>query len=319
MPPPWTRGVPIAQRGPGESYRPEPIGTFHPPGVATRVLDHLAFAALEGTDGLAELWERAEAMTRDGLTVTVGLGPGAFARRERPFALAELPPFRGDDLAPATCGGDVCVQVCGDERAAADDALAALTAGAAVRWSQAGVGGPRTLLGFRDGLAIPRRGKELDRHVWVGRGDRSWMAGGTYLVVRRIRVDLAAWRALSMAEQERVIGRHRASGAPLGHAHRFERMPLEGDAIPADAHARVAAPSRNGGIVLLRRAYSYEGGLVLLLYQRDPRRQFVPLQRRLAERDALRDFTTTVGSAVFAIPPRAGSRPTALRRPAARP
>ncbi len=42
---------------------------------------------------------------------------------------------------------------------------------------------------------------------------------------------------------------------------------------------------------------------MLLLYGRDPRRGFVPLQRRLAERDALARFTLAVGSAVFAVPP----------------
>jgi deferrochelatase/peroxidase EfeB len=36
---------------------------------------------------------------------------------------------------------------------------------------------------------------------------------------------------------------------------------------------------------------------------RGPRRQFVPLQRRLAEHDAPHAFLRHIGSAVFAIPP----------------
>ena len=63
----------------------------------------------------------------------------------------------------------------------------------------------------------------------------------------------------------------------------------------------------NGGVTMLRRSYSYDHGLLFLGYQRDPRRQFVVLQRRLAEHDALSAFTTHVGSAVFALPP--GARP----------
>ncbi|MGI8593068.1 MAG: hypothetical protein ACR2ML_01625 [Solirubrobacteraceae bacterium] len=90
-------------------------------------------------------------------------------------------------------------------------------------------------------------------------------------------------------------------------------MRLDDDATSPDSHARVAAPASNGGAALLRRGYSYDNGtdaagrrdagLLLLLYQRDPRRQFVPVQRRLADHDALTPLTQPVGSAIFAIPP----------------
>lgn len=90
-------------------------------------------------------------------------------------------------------------------------------------------------------------------------------------------------------------------------------MPLDNDIVPPDAHARLANPHANGGLTVLRRGYSYDdgvnahgradAGLVLLLYGRDPRRQFIPLQRRLAQRDARAPFTRTVASAIFAVPP----------------
>jgi deferrochelatase/peroxidase EfeB len=70
------------------------------------------------------------------------------------------------------------------------------------------------VLGFKEGTGNLRRGRDLDRHVWAGDGERSWMVGGTVLVVRRIRVLLDAWSRLRLDEQERVIGRHRDSGAP---------------------------------------------------------------------------------------------------------
>lgn len=221
--------------------------------------------------------------------------------------------------------------MCADTLTGAEDALARLVAvggdASVVRWSQRAsmrrgpgespTGRPRNLLGFKDATANPRRGKDLDRHVWVTRGERSWMLGGTFLVVRRVRVLLDAWSALSLEAQERVIGRHRDSGAPLGRRHEFERIGLDDKIVPADAHARVAAPQANAGATILRRGYSYDNGLdahgdrdaglLLLLYQRDPRRQFVPLQRRLAECDALTPFTRPVASAIFAVPP--GARP----------
>jgi deferrochelatase/peroxidase EfeB len=175
------------------------------------------------------------------------------------------------------------------------------------------------VLGFKDGTNNLRRPRDLDRRVWIEDRERSWMLGGTLLVVRRIEVDRERWDSLPEAEQEEVIGRRRASGAPLGREREFDPMPLwstrpDGSpVIPHDAHARLAAPGSNGGAAMLRRGYAFEedepgsAGLVFLAYQRDPRRGFVPVQRTLAERDALARFTRTVGSAVFAIPP--GARP----------
>jgi hypothetical protein len=163
------------------------------------------------------------------------------------------------------------------------------------------------VLGFKAGTGNVRRGRDFDRHVWVTGRERAWMVGGTFLVVRRIDVLVDAWRALSVLAQERVIGRARETGAPLGRDHEFERLPLDAELIPADAHARLAAPASNGGATMLRRGYSYPDGLLFLAFQSDPRRQYVPVQQRLAESDALSRFTRHTGSAVFAIPP--GARP----------
>lgn len=322
----------------------------HQPGIATAVLDHLAFASFDITvEGRGELRALLENLTVEAqrlmeaehrapggpvgaLTVTLGLGQGIFDERfglasRRPVALCQLPAFTGDALDPSTCGGDLCIEVCAATGSKAADALGHLLAAAQpttrVRWSQRGFmrrlasepadGRPRNLLGFKDATGNPRRGRDLGRHVWVGGRERTWMLGGTFLVVRKVRILLDAWHALTLDEQERVIGRHRDSGAPLGRTHELEALPLNDDTIPPDAHARLASPQANGGLTVLRRGYSYDNGLdahgehdaglLLLLYQRDPRRQFIPLQRRLAEHDALTRFTRPTGSAIFAIPP----------------
>lgn len=46
-----------------------------------------------------------------------------------------------------------------------------------------------------------------------------------------------------------------------------------------------------------------DAGLFFVCFQRDPQKQFVPLQRRLAQNDALNEYILNTGSAVFACPP----------------
>jgi len=336
----------FADRGPGYSYRADdpPPSVFgdHQPGIATPLLDHLVLASFDAVSGLKDLlanWSQAaerlmaarhtSSSPAGALTITFGCGPGLFIKElsdRRPRVLRPLPAFAGDALDPAFCGGDLLIQACAADPAVAADAVSLLAevagAAAAPRWTQTGHlrrdrgdaprGRPRDPLGFKDGTHNPRRGRDLDRHVWAGRGERTWMAGGTYLVMRRIEVDRDRWDRLPQPDQERVIGRHKSSGAPLGGRAEFDPLWIEDPALPADSHVRQAAPRMSEGAILLRRSYTYgdREGIVFLAYGRDPWRQFVPIQRRLAEHDALSAFTTHVGSALFAIPP--GARPHAF-------
>jgi deferrochelatase/peroxidase EfeB len=269
------------------------------------------------------------------LTVTFGLGPSLFDERfglagRRPPPLRELPALPGDELDPERSGGDLCVQACADDPQVAFHAvrnLARIGRGAVtVRWSQLGFGRtsstsraqvtPRNLMGFKDGTAN-LKAEDVDalaRHVWVG-GDRPgeppWLRDGTYLVARRIRMLIEVWDRASLADQEQTIGRHKASGAPLGERDEFAT--LEVDRLPADSHVRLAAPSNNAGAALLRRGYSFtdglddrlgqlDAGLFFLSFQRDPD-AFVRIQRRLGAGDALNEYIKHVGSGLWAIPP----------------
>jgi len=205
-----------------------------------------------------------------------------------------------------------------------------------MRWSQLGFGRtsstsraqgtPRNLMGFKDGTNNIKLDDEtaLAEHVWAGRREEpAWMQGGTYLVTRRIRMLIEVWDRASLGDQEATIGRTKTVGAPLGGRHEFDRVDLAAKGpsglpvIAADAHIRLAAPIENGEIRILRRGYSFtdgmdprlgqlDAGLFFIAYQRDPRRQFVPLQRRLSRSDALNDYITHTGSAVFACPPGVG-------------
>ncbi len=268
------------------------------------------------------------------LTITIGFGAGLFddrfgLRAARPAQLVDLPPFPGERLDPARGGGDLSVQACADSAIVAEHAVRALArvgAGATtVRWVQSGSleppsppGTPRNLLGFKDGTANPdlMDGAQMDRHVWAAASDgKAWMAGGTYQVYRRIRLRLRAWDASSLREQQEVIGRAKLSGAPFGGFDEFD--PVQPDLLPGDSHVRLANP-RSGQASererILRRGYNfhdgllpgsgaYDAGLAFIAYQRDPRHQFIPIQRRLAAGDALNEYLVHVASGIFAVPP----------------
>lgn len=42
---------------------------------------------------------------------------------------------------------------------------------------------------------------------------------------------------------------------------------------------------------------------MFLAYQRDPRKQFIPIQHNIAGNDDLSPYITHIGSAIFACPP----------------
>jgi deferrochelatase/peroxidase EfeB len=200
-----------------------------------------------------------------------------------------------------------------------------------MRWSQLGFGRtastsrsqetPRNLMGFKDGTANIKAEDTtaMDRYVWVGGEGPAWMRGGSYLVSRRIRMLLEVWDRSALEDQEQTIGRAKYSGAPLGESEEFDPLDLEAErdgepVIPVDAHVRLASASANDGERILRRGYSFtdgvdeslgelEAGLFFICFQRDPRKQFVPIQQRLGSNDALNEYIKHVGSAVFAVPP----------------
>jgi len=263
----------------------------HPPGIASPHLRCGQIGAFDAPD--LKRWARlAEALMPE-LTVTIGLGASFFAvRRGRPVGLRPLPAFPGDALDEARCGGAACVLVCSDEP---HDVLGEF---GEPRWTRSGERTPDGALGFRDGTMNPRRPLDLDEHVWVATNDRTEMLGGTYLVVRDIEIE-PTWHALDAHAQERIIGRDKTSGAPLGGTRLFEKPKLE--ILPEDAHIRQASP-RTSGVTILRRGYDTPQGLLFLAFMKDPRRQFVPLQQRLSTHDALHPHTTVRGSAVFAVP-----------------
>jgi deferrochelatase/peroxidase EfeB len=275
------------------------------------------------------------------LTLTVGFGASLFDDRfgladRKPAALAELPHFPGDALDPARSGGDIVVQACADDPQVAVHAVRNLIrmgfGTVAVRWSQLGFGRtssttrdqatPRNLFGFKDGTnnLTAEEADELARHVWVPDGDEpGWMAGGTYLVARRIRMHIEIWDREPLEGQEAIVGRAKGSGAPLGGSAEFDQADFDavGDdgqpVIAPEAHIRLASAPANGGARMLRRGYNFvdgsdgvghlDAGLFFICFVRDPHTQFVPVQQALSSKDVMMEYLEHTGSGVFAVPP----------------
>lgn len=283
-------------------------------------------------------------LAASGLTLTFGFGPTLFTAADgtdryglaarRPPLLEELPAFLGDDLDPQSSGGDLCIQACADDPQVAVHAIRNLSriafGRARLRWSQLGFGKtskttaaqatPRNLFGFKDGTAniLADDTEALDAHVWVGGGDEpAWLAGGSYLVARKIAMRIETWDRVRLSEQERITGRDKAQGAPLSGGAETSEPDFAavgsdgGTAIDAHSHVRLAHPQFNGGIRILRRGYNYvdgndelgrlDAGLFFVSYQRSPE-QFTTIQRALAT-DLLSEYVQHVGSGLWAIPP----------------
>lgn len=221
---------------------------------------------------------------------------------------------------------------------------------AKLRWGQIGYGRtsststqqetPRNLFGFKDGtnnIKSEDPQKELEKHLWVQSGDDpasdSWLAGGTYFIARKIHMYLEIWDRVSLAEQEDIIGRDKRYGAPQSVAEPntdeeftpldFAAQNAEGaPAIDARAHVAIVAPEHNKGAKMLRRGYNFtdgndslgrlDAGLFFISFVRDPRTNFYPILKTMAQKDLLTEYLQHRASALFAIPPGVGTGDTMI-------
>ncbi|GAA3605659.1 Dyp-type peroxidase [Kineosporia mesophila] len=269
------------------------------------------------------------------LTVTFGFGPGLFDAIGRgdhcPDVIRNLPAFATDRLEDRWSGGDVLLQVCSDDAVPLSYALRRLVRDsrdlASVRWCQTGFNPardsepagttPRNLMGQRDGTANPASDTE-DFGATVWSDEPGWLRGGSMLVFRRIRMDVDTWDDLGRPAKEMATARKLSDGSPVtGGAEKDDpdTAAVDGQGFPvvaAEAHV-VRATARTPTERMLRRGFSYDDGpdpdgkpdcgLLFAAYQKDAVASFVPVQKRLAESDAMNTWTTHVGSAAFAVPP----------------
>lgn len=262
------------------------------------------------------------------LTITVGFGLELVQRvapEKKPAWLQPLEHFSTDKLDPGYTGGDLLLLIAADDQLTVSHAAHMLTRSlrelTLPHWIQdgfrtaRGAGNPNTtmrnLMGQVDGTVNPDpQAADFGDIVWLDT-DSGWLAGGTCMVFRRIRMELETWDQVGRAGREAAVGRDLATGAPLSGGS--EHTPVDFNAqnelglpiIHAGAHIR-RAHSENPRERIYRRALNYdtgsEQGLLFVCYQQDPIRQFSSIQRRLAEFDMLNEWITHTGSAVFAIP-----------------
>jgi deferrochelatase/peroxidase EfeB len=317
-------------------------------GFLSRGLPVGGSAGAGGDDLLSPPEDTGEAvgLTAGNLTVTVGFGRSLFVDAEGkdrfglksklPEALIDLPHFPGDQLEEARSGGDIVVQACADDPQVAVHAIRNLSrigfGRASVRWSQIGFGRtastskaqatPRNLFGFKDGTANVKAedASVVDEHVWISglEGESAWANGGSFMVTRRIRMTIETWDRQNLGEQQLVVGRAKASGAPLSGGEEFTepdfaKKGADGPLIDVNSHVALSHPSRHSGAQMLRRGYNYtdgtdglgrlDAGLFFIAFVVDPRTHYVPIQNLISKQDLMQEYVRHTGSGLFIVPP----------------
>lgn len=274
----------------------------------------------------------------DNLTITVSLGSSFFDQRDwlinhKPKQLSRMKASRNDALDADLCHGDLSLQICANTPDtnihALRDILKNLPDLMVLRWKQEGsvpVLPPkadgthetaRNFLGFRDGTANPDGNDAalMDQLVWVRQNDEpSWAQAGTYQVVRIIRNFVERWDRTPLAEQEAIIGRKKASGAPFGGTAEFDVPDYsndpEGKVTALDAHIRLAnkRTKTSDENRILRRPFNYsngvsksgqlEQGLLFICYQADLEKGFITVQRQL-DGEPLEEYIKPIGGGFF--------------------
>ena len=274
------------------------------------------------------------------LTVTCGFGPSVFdvagLEGQRPDWLKPLPEYNLDQLDPKWGQTDLVLQVCSDDPLMLSHATRHLVRSGAdyarVQWMQQGFLNadgaraesetPRNLFGQVDGTVNPREEAAFDEQVWINDDGPAWMQGSTSMVLRRINMNMDTWEMLDRTSREESMGRRLDNGAPLTGEKEFDTPDYEATdkyglpVIDRQSHMfRAKAPDDHPEQKFLRRPYNYDiapepgseqlsnSGLVFLAFQKDPVRQYDPVQRRLDEADRLNEWITHIGSAVYWVPP----------------
>ncbi|MFI7019901.1 Dyp-type peroxidase [Streptomyces sp. NPDC050164] len=280
----------------------------------------------ERADALRAAHQAITAIDGGSVAAWLALGEGAFSSSaDKPRHLKRMPSFAGDVLDPVQSHGDLLLHITGSSaravRQATEQTLRAL-AQQQVRWradgtrpenrTEDGRGLSRNPFHFTEGHGNPATAAEITERATVrtGQGEPSWAVGGSYEVIRIIRLATGFWDRDTVQEQERIIGRRRngrwLDGTPSTERAVFAADP-HGKTTPLDAHVRRAAPDRRKPPPMVRRGYNYhrapdDQGLIFSCFQSDLVKGFEAVQHRL-QGEAMAKYTLTTGGGYFFVPP----------------
>jgi putative iron-dependent peroxidase len=160
----------------------------------------------------------------------------------------------------------------------------------------------RDLLGFVDGTENPT-GQAAAVAVTIGDEDSAF-AGGTYVIVQKYLHDMTAWNALTVEEQERVIGRAKLSNVEMDDAVK-----------PSNSHVALNTIVEPDGTQrqILRENMPFgslgagEFGTYFIGYAATPSVTELMLQHMflgdpLGNYDRILDFSTAVTGSLFFVP-----------------
>src|SRR3954471_16401059 len=185
------------------------------------------------------------------LSCIVGIGSALWDRlspERRPIDLRPFPPILGPVHAAPSTPGDLLFHIRAEredltfelERQLLDvigDAAQVVDETTGFRYFDA-----RDLLGFVDGTANPT-GAELPDAALIGADSDPGFAGGSYVVVQKYLHDMAGWAALSIEEQEAIMGRTKS-----------DNIEIDDDDAPRKSHKSLATieDGDGGELAILR-------------------------------------------------------------------
>jgi porphyrinogen peroxidase len=245
------------------------------------------------------------------LSLITGIGSAAWDALFDGPRPAKLHPFRelkgARHHAPATAGDllfhirgesmDVCFELGGRVLAALAGAVTVVDEVHGFRFFE-----QRDLLGFVDGTENPD-GPEAVEAAQIGAEDPDF-AGASYVHVQRYTHDMASWNALSVTEQERVIGRSK-----------LEDIEMADDVKPANSHIALnVIEDEDGNELQIVRANmpfgtlgNGESGTYYIAYAADPdvtermlRNMFIGDPP--GNTDRILDFSTAQTGTMFFVP-----------------
>lgn len=245
------------------------------------------------------------------LSVVTGIGSDAWDRLfsgPRPADLHPFVPLDGErHHAPATPGDllfhiraetmDVCFELAGRLMEALDGAVTAVDEVHGFAYFD-----NRDLLGFVDGTENPD-GPVAENATRIGAEDPNFL-GGCYVHIQRYVHDMAAWRALPVDEQQKVIGRTK-----------FDDIEMDDDVKPANSHIALNVITDEDGneLKIVRRNMPYgtvgngEFGTYFIGYSRTPAVTEQMLHNMfignpVGNTDRILDFSTAVTGGMFFVP-----------------